>query len=241
MTEPLLSVRELSVDHGAIRAVHTISLDVAAGEVVAILGPNGAGKTTLLQTLAGLLAPTAGSVRLDGEDVTGGRAERLVAAGIALVPEGRGVFADLSVLDNLVLGAYHRRRSRSSADLDDVLELFEPLRARARQRAGTLSGGEQQMLAIGRALMARPRLLLLDEPLLGLAPLAVQQVLDRVGVLRVRGCTVLLVEQNTRAALRVASRGYLLERGRVAHAGRAAELLDAQRVKDAYLGPVTPS
>jgi branched-chain amino acid transport system ATP-binding protein len=230
----LLSVSGLSVHYGGIRAVRSVALEVEPGEAVAILGPNGAGKTTLLRSLAGLERPAEGTVELVGRDVTGAGAERLVRAGIALVPEGRGVFADLSVRDNLLLGAYHRR-SRTEG-LDDVLSLFPILRDRARQRAGTLSGGEQQMLAIGRALMARPKLLLLDEPSLGLAPLAIRQVVDRLLDLRARGTTILLVEQNIRAALRVATRGYLLRRGEVVLAGTSDELRQAPGVAAAYLG-----
>jgi branched-chain amino acid transport system ATP-binding protein len=228
----LLSVSGLSVRYGGIEALQAVGLEVGAGEAVAILGPNGAGKTTLLRALAGLTAPAAGTVALDGEDVTGAPAERLVAAGLALVPEGRGVFADLSVRDNLILGGYRRRRP----ELEDAFELFPILRARARQRAGTLSGGEQQMLAIGRALMARPKLLMLDEPSLGLAPLAVRQVVDRLLALRARGTTILIVEQNVRAALRVATRGYVLGRGRVVLAGTRAELVAAPRLEAAYFG-----
>jgi branched-chain amino acid transport system ATP-binding protein len=230
----VLSVSGLSVHYGGIRAVDSVCLEVAAGEAVAVLGPNGAGKTTLLKTLAGLLQASAGAVAFDGRDVTGERAERLVRAGIALVPEGRGVFADLPVRDNLILGAYHRR-DRSDA-LADVYSLFPILAERARQRAGTLSGGEQQMLAIGRALMSRPRLLMLDEPSLGLAPIAVRQVVDRLLDLRERGTTILLVEQNTRAALQVATRGYVLQRGGVLLEGTSEQLLEAPRVKAAYLG-----
>ncbi|MGH2801471.1 MAG: ABC transporter ATP-binding protein [Thermoleophilaceae bacterium] len=233
----MLSVSGLSVSYGGIRAVRSVSLRVEAGEAVAILGPNGAGKTTLLNTLAGLRRPTEGTVLLDGREVTGRRAERLVNDGIALVPEGRGVFGGLSVADNLMLGAYRRRREDGlPEDLDEVLELFPVLRERARQRASTLSGGEQQMLAIGRALMAKPRLLLLDEPSLGLAPLAVRQVVARLVELRDRGRTILLVEQNTRAALRVATRGYLLQRGEVALEGTREQLLETPSVKAAYLG-----
>jgi branched-chain amino acid transport system ATP-binding protein len=229
---PLLSVSDLSVHYGGIRAVDRVCLTVEAGEAVAILGPNGAGKTTLLRALAGLERPAEGTVALAGSDVTGAGAERLVRAGIALVPEGRGVFADLSVRDNLVLGAYHRRRRDVS--LDGVHSLFPLLRERGRQRAGTLSGGEQQMLAIARALMARPRLLLLDEPTLGLAPLAVRQVVERLADLRAQGTTILLVEQNTRAASAVATRGYVLRRGRIAAEGTTEELLGV--VETSYLG-----
>ena len=237
MTAPLLTVSELSVHYGRINALRSVSLAIEAGAAVAILGPNGAGKTTLLRTLAGLARPSGGSVRLKGRDVTGTRAERLVRAGVALVPEGRGVFADLTVRDNLILGRYRRRRRRGMPeDLDDVFSLFPILGDRARQRAGTLSGGEQQMLAIGRALMAKPQLLMLDEPSLGLAPLAVRQVVDRLLELRARGITILLVEQNTRVAMQLATRGYLLQRGRVLLEGTSAELRASPRTKAAYLG-----
>jgi branched-chain amino acid transport system ATP-binding protein len=236
MSAPLLSVSRLSTRYGGIRAVDGVSLRLEAGEAVAILGPNGAGKTTLLRTLAGLERPAEGTVELDGRDVSGQGAERIVRAGIALVPEGRGVFADLSVRDNLALGASHRGRA-ASRRLDEVHSLFPVLAERARQPAGTLSGGEQQMLAIGRALMARPRLLMLDEPSLGLAPLAVRQVVDRLLELRAHGTTILLVEQNTRAALRVAARAYVLRRGSVVLEGTRDELRDA-RIAQAYLGAV---
>jgi branched-chain amino acid transport system ATP-binding protein len=227
----MLDVQGLSARYGAIRALESVDLTLGAGEAVAILGPNGAGKTTLLRTLAGLMPPCAGTVRLDGREVAGLPAERLVRAGIALVPEGRGLFAGLSVRDNLALGAYRRHGS-----LDDVLALFPVLRDRARQRAGTLSGGEQQMLAIGRALMARPRLLLLDEPSLGLAPLAVEQLIGRLRELGERGTAILLVEQDTSVALRVAGRGYLLDRGRVRLAGGRDALGAAPELRSTYLG-----
>jgi branched-chain amino acid transport system ATP-binding protein len=223
----LLSVTGLSAGYGRVRALDNASLEVAAGEAVAILGPNGAGKTTLLRTLAGLQRPAGGTVTFQGRNVTGRPAERLVREGVVLVPEGRGVFPGLSVRDNLVLGAY-RRRGRG--DLDDVHALFPILAERGRQRAGTLSGGEQQMLAIGRALMARPRLMMLDEPSLGLAPLAVRQVIDRLAELRDGGTTILLVEQNVRAALRIATRGYVLRRGTVVLDAPADRLLEDPRL-----------
>ncbi len=219
----------LNVEGLRVRPLDAVSLRVGPGEAVAILGANGAGKSTLLRTLAGLVRPTAGRVEFDGRDITGVRAERLVRDGIALVPEGRGIFAELSVRDNLVLGSYLRR---GAADLEPVYALFPRLAERARQKAGTLSGGEQQMLAIGRALMAAPRLLMLDEPSLGLAPLAVRQVFDRLAQLR--DTSILLVEQNTRAALGVAARGYVLQQGRVVAAGASGELLGS--VRSAYLG-----
>ena len=235
--EPLLGVVELSAGYGRILALRSVSIEVRAGEAVTIIGGNGAGKTTLLRTVAGLMRPRSGRVLLEGRDVTGRPAEAMVRAGISLVPEGRHVFPGLSVWDNLALGAYHRRREANlREEIDEVFDLFPALGARARQAAGTLSGGEQQMLAIGRGLMSKPRLLLLDEPSLGLAPLTSREVMKRLLTLRERGTTVLLVEQNARAALRVASRGYVLERGAVAVAGAREELLEDPGVRAAYLG-----
>ncbi len=237
MSAPLLSVRGLRAAYGRIQALQGVDLDVHAGEIVAVIGANGAGKTTLLRTLAGLMAPTAGRVLLDGQEVTGRPAEEMVRLGVALVPEGRQVFYGLSVWDNLVLGAYHRRRQAElRRDIEEVFRLFPVLAERRRQPAGTLSGGEQQMLAIGRALMARPRLLMLDEPSLGLAPKVVRDVMARLTDLRQRGVTVLVAEQHARAALAVADRAYVLERGRVAISGSRERLLQEPAVRAAYLG-----
>jgi len=233
---PLLAVRGVEAAYGQIRALRGIDLEVRAGEAVCLIGANGAGKTTLMRVLAGLHRPGAGRVELDGQDVTGRPAEAMVAAGLSLVPEGRQVFGGLSVLENLRLGAYRRRGPEVERDLAEVLELFGVLAERRGQLAGTLSGGEQQMLAIGRGLMSRPRLLLLDEPSLGLAPLKVAEVVERLRELVQRGATLLLVEQNARAAVQVASRGYVLLRGEVIAGGPTDELLDDPRIQAAYLG-----
>ncbi len=232
----LLEIRGLQAAYGNITALRGVDLDIAEGEAVAIIGANGAGKTTLLRCLAGLHRPSAGTVALDGRPVTGRPAESMVAAGLSLVPEGRQVFGGLSVHDNLRLGAYRRRGPEIDADLADVYALFPPLADRRGQLAGTLSGGEQQMLAIGRGLMSGPRVLLLDEPSLGLAPLAVREVVDRLVELAARGTTLLLVEQNTRAAMRVATRAYVLEQGSVTLAGDTKTLLEDPDVRAAYLG-----
>jgi branched-chain amino acid transport system ATP-binding protein len=237
----LLEVRGLSARYGAVAALRDVSLDVRAGELVALIGANGAGKSTLLRTIAGLMTPTAGRVALEGRDVTGQPPEAILRAGIALVPERRRVFADLTVLDNLELGGYALPRGgdfrrRLDAGVDDAYRLFPVLHRRREQLAGTLSGGEQQMLAIGRALMSRPRLLLCDEPSLGLAPLIVQEIMRLLAALREAGTTILLVEQNARMALRAADRAYVLETGSVVLVGSGAELLDNDELKAAYLG-----
>ncbi len=236
MTTPLLTVTGLRAGYGHIEALHGIDLTVHEGEAVTIIGANGAGKTTLLRTIAGLLRPRAGQVRLGGEQLTGRPAEVCVRAGVCLVPEGRQVFTELSVHDNLLLGAYHRRRDDLEPDFAKVYALFPRLSDRRGQLAGTLSGGEQQMLAIGRGLLSQPRVLLLDEPSLGLAPIAVREVTDQLVALVAEGTTILLVEQNARAALRVATRGYVLAQGEVVVDGPTAELLEDPRVRSAYLG-----
>lgn len=237
MSGPVLQVSGLQAAYGRIRALHGVDLEVHAGEAVTIIGANGAGKTTLLRTVAGLMPPTGGRVHLDGRDLTGAPAEACVRAGLSLVPEGRQVFPSLSVVDNLRLGAYARRRDPDvDADLEQVLDLFPVLAERRAQPAGTLSGGEQQMLAVGRGLMSSPEVLLLDEPSLGLAPLAIRDVVDQLKRLVASGTTILLVEQNARAALKVASRGYVLAQGRVILGGTNEELLDDERVRSAYLG-----
>jgi branched-chain amino acid transport system ATP-binding protein len=232
---PLLRVEGLEVAYGAIRALRGIDFVVHAGEIVTLIGSNGAGKSTLLRTVSGLLRPVAGRIAFQGEDVTGRRADRLVAAGISHVPEGRRIFANLTVRENLQMGGY-LHPEREAAGLERVLALFPRLHERLGQAAGTLSGGEQQMLAIGRALMAEPRLLLLDEPSLGLAPLLVKQIFEIVAEINAQGTTVVLVEQNARQALRVARRAYVLETGTVALAGDARALALDPRVRDAYLG-----
>ena len=237
----MLEVRGLSARYGAVAALRDVSLDVRAGELVALIGANGAGKSTLLRAIAGLVAPAAGRVALDGRDVTGQAPEAMIRAGVALVPERRRVFAPLTVLDNLELGGYalprgRDFRSRLEAGVEEAYRLFPVLRRRRDQLAGTLSGGEQQMLAIGRALMTRPRLLLCDEPSLGLAPLVVAEIMRLLSTLREAGTTILLVEQNARMALRSADRAYVLEVGSVVLSGAATDLLEDDQLKAAYLG-----
>jgi branched-chain amino acid transport system ATP-binding protein len=236
----MLRMRNIKCYYGKIRAINGVSLSVRAGEIIALIGANGAGKSTLLQTLCGLTARWEGDIHFEKESLRGLKPQAIVQRGMCLVPEGRLLFPPMSVLENLKLGAYLRcRRGEHDAvreDLESVLELFPILRERARQPAGTLSGGEQQMIAIARALMARPRLLLLDEPTMGLAPFLVRMILDTLVQLKMRGITVLLVEQNARAALQIADRGYVLENGRIVLEGPAGDLLADQDVKRAYLG-----
>lgn len=236
----MLRLRNLDAGYGKLAVLRRITLHVAPGEVVAIVGANGAGKSTLLRTVAGLLRPRAGEVVFDGAKATGLAAEKLVAMGCSLVPEGRQVFATMPVRENLLVGAHVQlargRREEVARDLERIYGLFPILAQRERQLAGTLSGGEQQMLAIGRALMARPRLVMLDEPSMGLAPLVVKDIFGIVRRIREEGTTVLLVEQNARAALRIADRGYVLETGRIVLQGTAEELLANRDVQRAYLG-----
>ena len=237
MGRPLLTVHELEAYYGRVCALHSVSLEVAEGSVVALLGANGAGKTTTLRVISGLLRPTRGSVEFDGKRIDGFGPDRLVRAGIVQVPEGRQIFADLTVRENLLLGGYARRDGSSARrESQRVFDYFPRLGERLQQRAGTLSGGEQQMLAIGRALMARPRLLLLDEPSLGLAPLLVKEIFRVIGDIRAAGTTVLLVEQNAHMALSVADHAYVLETGRVILADRSAALRQREEVQRAYLG-----
>jgi branched-chain amino acid transport system ATP-binding protein len=234
----LLEVRDLVVAYGKVRALHGVSLDVDAGSIVTVIGPNGAGKTTLLAAIMGLL-PSAGTLHYGERDVAAQPVEERVAAGLTLVPERRELFGELCVEDNLRLGAFHRvRRGERGADrdLEPVYARFPRLKERRRQLAATLSGGERQMLAIGRALMAKPKLLMLDEPSLGLAPRIVRDILRIVAELRETGVAILLVEQNARAALQIADRGYVLETGEVALAGSSAELAGNPRVVESYLG-----
>jgi branched-chain amino acid transport system ATP-binding protein len=233
----LLDVRGLKVSYGGINAVKGVDLEVRAGELVTLIGANGAGKTTTLKAIAGLIKPAAGRIRYDGGDITAQPAYRLVRRGLALVPEGRGVFGLLTVEENLAMGAYSRvGRQAIDADRDRVYTLFPRLAERRRQSAGTLSGGEQQMLAIGRALMSRPRLLLLDEPSMGLAPLMVQKIFETIRAIAAEGVTLLLVEQNAKLALEVCHRGYVMESGGIMLADTARALLVNPQVRQAYLG-----
>jgi branched-chain amino acid transport system ATP-binding protein len=236
----MLEVRGLAAGYGRLEVLRDVSVSVGAGELVALIGANGAGKTTLLRAVSGLVRPTAGVVELDGRDVTRHPAERIAAAGLAHVPENRLVFPTLSVADNLALGGWTRRRTGRAervAQRERALELFPRLRNRLGQAAGTLSGGEQQMLAIARGLMARPRVVVLDEPSVGLAPRVIQEIFATLARLRDDdGLSILLVEQNARAALKVADRGYVMDRGAVTMSGAPAELLADERVHRAYLG-----
>lgn len=233
-----LAVEGLEVRYGSIRAVRGVDITVGDGEVVALLGANGAGKSSTLLAIAGAIRPFAGRVRLDGRDVTGTIPERMVRSGVAMVPETRDVFPDLTVEENLRLGAYVRRRDRAGVEADRaaMFELFPRLAERSGQTAGTLSGGEQQMLVIARAMMSRPRLLLLDEPSLGLAPTIVEQIFAMIAELAATGLSILLVEQNVRKALAVAGRAYVMRLGRITAAGPARELAEAADLKEHYLG-----
>jgi branched-chain amino acid transport system ATP-binding protein len=231
----LLELEGIEVRYGTIRALRGVSLDVAEGEIVALLGANGAGKTSTLRTISGLLHPVAGTIRFDGKPVHTVPAHGIVSVGISHVPEGRRIFPRMSVQENLEMGAYQRRGSISD-EMDHAYNLFPVLKERRRQDGGTLSGGEQQMLAIGRALMSRPRLLLLDEPSMGLAPMIVAQIFRILADIRAAGTTLLLVEQNAAQALAVANRGYVLETGEIVMSGPAADLLRDDRVRAAYLG-----
>lgn len=233
----MLKLENISVNYGAIEALTGISMHVEKGEVVTLIGANGAGKTTTLRTITGLLEPRVGRITFEGEDISGKATHKLVARGISMSPEGRGVFANLSVRENLQMGAYlNKNRQGVSADMQRVFEMFPRLKEREAQKAGTLSGGEQQMLAIGRALMSRPRLLLLDEPSLGLAPLVVHTIFEAIDEIRGKGTTILLVEQNAHAALGHSDRAYVLETGRIVMEGPSKELAADPRIKEAYLG-----
>jgi len=232
----MLKVEALDVSYGEIRALKGVGLEVGQGEIVTILGNNGAGKTTTLKTISGLLHPTGGSITLESQSLVDVPPHAIVSKGVAHVPEGRRIFNRLTVRENLTMGAYLRSDSRVAGDLERVFGLFPRLAERITQVAGTLSGGEQQMLAIGRALMANPRLLLLDEPSMGLAPVLVEQIFDTIIDINRQGMTILLVEQNASMALSIAHRGYVLETGSIALTGTAAELSDNADVRRAYLG-----
>jgi len=235
----LLEVRGLEAGYGGIRAVKGIDLEVGQGELVCLIGANGAGKSSTLRAVCGLLAARAGSVRYAGADIAGTPVHELPRRGLVMVPEGRGIFAQLTVHENLTMGSFTRSDGDIERDLQRRYETFPRLRERRSQVAGTLSGGEQQMLAIGRALMARPRLLLLDEPSMGLAPRLVAQIFEIVREIAAQGVTILLVEQNARLALEAASRGYVMESGTITLAGDSASLLADPKVREAYLGEVT--
>ncbi|MCJ7495299.1 MAG: ABC transporter ATP-binding protein [Deltaproteobacteria bacterium] len=236
----MLKVESISAFYGAIQALRNVSVHVSAGEIVTLLGANGAGKSTLLKIISGIHIPAKGRLWFGGQNITGLPAERILHLGVGQVPEGRQIFAPLSVLDNLILGAYVRFRREEKKevlkDLDSIFELFPVLKERTKQRAGTLSGGEQQMVAIGRTLMARPKLLLLDEPSMGLAPKVVNDIFQTIQTLRSRATTILLVEQNAKAALKVADRGYIIETGRIILEGETQDLLNNKEVQRAYLG-----
>ena len=235
-TEALLKVEGINVYYGAIHAIKDISFQVNAGEIVTLIGANGAGKTTTLQTISGLLRSKTGSITFEGHNISNVRADKLVAHGLAQVPEGRRVFLQMSVEENLEMGAYTQSPAGVPKDLEMVYELFPRLKERRRQVAGTLSGGEQQMLAMGRALMSHPRLLMLDEPSMGLAPILVEQIFEIIRNLNHNGSTILLVEQNAQMALSVAHRGYVLETGKIVTTGTGAELIESPEIKKADLG-----
>ena len=232
----MLEVRGLEVHYGGIAAVKGIDLEVSEGELVCLIGANGTGKTTTLKAIAAMVLPSGGEIRLRGKSTAGLAPFELVRRGLALVPEGRGVFGRLTVRENLEMGAYHRSDGEVGQDLDKVFALMPRLHERRDQTGGTLSGGEQQMLAIGRALMSRPKLLLLDEPSMGLAPLMVQKVFETVQAVAREGVTILLVEQNAKLALALARRAYVMESGRITLSGEAGALLGDRRVREAYLG-----
>lgn len=232
----LLSIRDLEVGYGTIPALHGIDLDIEKGEIVTLIGANGAGKTTTLRTISGLLKPSKGDVTFNGESIKGVKPHNITARGISHVPEGRGIFSNLTVQDNLELGAYLRKDKITQAEYDRVFTLFPVLKDRFKQNAGTLSGGEQQMLAISRALMSKPAVLLLDEPSLGLAPQMVQTIFRVIREINAEGTTILLVEQNAHMALVTAHRGYVMETGRITIHDDTKALLASDRIKKAYLG-----
>ncbi|HEX8499114.1 MAG TPA: ABC transporter ATP-binding protein [Pyrinomonadaceae bacterium] len=233
----MLTLENISVSYGAIRALKGVSMHVEAGEVVTLIGANGAGKTTTLRTITGLLSPVEGRILFEGQEISGKPTHQLVARGISMSPEGRGVFANLTVRENLQMGAYLKNNKAEIAqDLERGFRMFPRLKEREAQKAGTLSGGEQQMLAMARALMSRPRLLLLDEPSLGLAPLVVHTIFEAIDEIRGEGMTVLLVEQNAHAALKHSDRAYVLETGRIVMEGPSKDLAADPRIKEAYLG-----
>ena len=235
----MLRIKNLEVYHGYVQAIKDLSLEVKEGELMAILGANGAGKSTLLGTVAGLNRPKAGEIIFKGKPITGQKTEQVVRQGISLVPEKREIFSSLSVLDNLMLGAFHRYRNDREIimnDVKEILEIFPALIGRERDQAGSLSGGLQQMLAIGRGLMTRPALLMLDEPSIGLAPLVVREIMSILGQLKKTGVTIVLVEQNTKSALKVADSVLVMERGGITHSGNSLDIIADSSIQEAYLG-----
>ena len=239
MAEPMLKIDDINVYYGAIHAIKGISLTVQQGEIVTLIGANGAGKSTTLRTISGLLKPKTGSITFQGQDIAGTPAHKIVGLGISQVPEGRRIFTEMTVMENLDLGAFIRKdKDGIAADKKHVFELFPRLEERQDQVAGTLSGGEQQMLAMGRALMSRPKLLLLDEPSMGLAPLLIKEIFSIIEDINKSGTTVLLVEQNANMALSIANRAYVLETGRITLSGDAKKLAASEDVRKAYLGPL---
>jgi branched-chain amino acid transport system ATP-binding protein len=236
---PLLEIQDMHSYYGHIHALRGISLTVEEGEVVTLIGSNGAGKTTTLRSVHGILPPREGKIVFSGEEIQGVAAHELIGKGIAQSPEGRRIFSRMTVLENLEMGAYHRNdTSEIREDMDRVFDLFPRLKERTRQEAGTMSGGEQQMLAIGRALMSRPKLLLLDEPSMGLAPVLVERIFEIIREINNQGTTILLVEQNANVALEIATRGYVLETGAIVNSASAAELREDPSVREAYLGEI---
>lgn len=235
MSEAILRINDLKVNYGGIEAVKGISFDVPKGEIVTLIGANGAGKSSTLRAISGLVKPSGGTIEFEGEDITAKDTTSIVTKGITLVPEGRKIFPDLTVVENLKIGAYLRKDDLTE-DLDWVYDLFPRLKERSWQEGGTLSGGEQQMLAVGRALMSRPKVIMMDEPSLGLAPIIVRGIFDIIKEINKRGVTVLLIEQNANMALKTADIGYVLETGRLTMSGTGAELLANEQIKAAYLG-----
>ena len=232
----MLKIEDLNVYYGSIHAVKGVSFEVEEGEIVTLIGANGAGKSTTLNTVVGLLAPRTGTIEFEGQSLVGVPTHQMVSKGIALCPEGRRIFQDMTVDENLEMGAFTRSAAEARQMRERVYQSFPRLRERLRQAAGTLSGGEQQMLAMGRALMSKPKLMMLDEPSMGLAPIMIQEIFSIIQVLSQQGTTILLVEQNARMALSIAHRAYVLETGRIAMSGSAADLLHDKRVQKAYLG-----
>ena len=231
----MLKIKDLNVNYGGINAVHDVSFEVEEGSIITLVGANGAGKSSILRSIAGVVTPKSGTIEFCGEDITGKSAEQVVKKGITLVPEGRRIFPDLTVIENIRIGAYLRKDNLED-DINWVYDLFPRLKERSWQMAGTLSGGEQQMLAVARALMSRPKLMMMDEPSLGLAPLIVRDIFSIIKEINKNGVTILLIEQNANMALKTADRGYVLETGRVKIEGTGAELLANEEVKKAYLG-----